>query len=56
MQEMRNNKKERARQYAREYRREGFGKISDKRYYERHRAEIIRKVKERRKKRREAVC
>ena len=31
------------REYKREYRREGFGKISDRRYYMRHRESILEK-------------
>lgn len=35
--------KEEAKQYAREYRAEGFGRINDHRYYLRHREEVCAK-------------
>lgn len=40
------DKREQARQYAKEYRESGFGRLADKRYYKRHRAEKIRRVVE----------
>lgn len=35
--------KEQAREYAREYRNEGFGRVVDRRYYMRHRETILEK-------------
>lgn len=36
-----------ARQYAKEYRREGFGKEADRRYYMRHCKELRKKARDR---------
>jgi len=39
--------KESAREYAKEYRKEGFGKVVDRRYYLAHREEILEKQRKR---------
>lgn len=39
--------KEYMRNYKREYRKEGFGRINDRRYYMKHREEILEKQRKR---------
>ena len=39
--------KEERKEYAREYRREGFGRLSDRRYYLQHMEELRAKARER---------
>lgn len=48
------NKQER-KDYNREYRREGFGRLADKRYYEKNRMKLIAKAVARKKKRKEST-
>lgn len=38
--------REEAKQYAREYRQEGFGAVNDRRYYLLHRDEILKKARD----------
>lgn len=38
---------EEAREYAREYRKDGFGRVTDRRYYMKHRERILEKQRER---------